>query len=496
MSRPPLSAFLLSLSLLVPARASALEARRTATIGSEDAAYSADPADFDAGSHHVVFTPVQAWVVAGYRPGGGFHGELAERWTVAADSRTWTFFLRPGMTFENDEPIKPEDILSSWTRLIRVLKAKGSRAEAFVDLVGYDDFPVKADVLEGFTHDERSITLRFSKPQAKLLADLSFGIYALAHPSLYDHNSGRWLDPKKVIASGPYRVREWNDRRMVLGLRKEYPAALRHPRPFEEIEVRWDAGALTDADLVWTSSEASRADKGYLFQGGEAPGVEYLRVESAKDPSSPLHDPAVRRALRAAFYEELIKSSPVRVDKSFYPLDMKGIRDPSDPPPSGIRVPQGSVLRFQRLTPPYSPKAEAVLRSITAAAGRLGFRFATVEVSSKEMIEAWISTATTTRWDIEWDGTRVDVNDPVGEMRFMVETKEGVCLPDPTGRAHAALKRASAEAQEFNQILWDDAIIWTMFHSHGGWWRKPDVDFSLFDSSADVPAVSMMGWRK
>lgn len=490
-----------ALALASPASAAGVRKAadaRTARVWYEDAAYSADPAEFDAGIHHIVFTPVQAWLVSNYRLGGGYQGELAERWTVSADSRTWTFLLRPDMTYENGERIKPEDLASCWTRLIRVLKAKGSRADAFADLDGYDDFPAKSDAISGISTDGRSLTLRFSKPQPKLLENLSFGIYALAHPSLYDHRTGGWFDPMKVIASGPYRVREWDARHVLLALRKEYRAELRHPRPFAAIDVRWDPEGRKDPDLVWTSLERPPAPQGYLFQGGEAPGVGYLRCQSALDPASPLFDPALRRVLRAAFYEEMAKS-PIPVDKSFYPQDMKGIRDPSGPlsaAEAAVRAPKDAVLRYNDAGGSGSPRAKAVLKALQAAAERTGFRFTTVDVPWKDVVDQWRSTSTPSSFDIQWAGTRIDVNDPIGELHFMIETTEGVCLPDPSGRAHAALKRESAQAQEFNQILWDDAIIWTLYHSHGGWWRKPEVDFSMFDSRADVPAVSMMGWTQ
>jgi ABC-type transport system substrate-binding protein len=464
-----------------------------------DAAYSADPADFDAGIHHIAFTPVQAWMVVDYRPGGGYQGEIAESYTVSEDSKTYTFILRPGMTYENGDPIKPQDVVDCWTRLVRVLKAKGSSAGAFVHVVGYDDFPDHASTVAGFSYNDRTVTVRFSKPQPKFLDDLTFGIYALAHPSLYDHATGRWLDPKKVIASGPYRVQEWDKHHLRLALRSDYPATMRHPNAFPAIDIRWEQKAFKDADLVWGSLEQELGSRGYLFQGGEAPGVDYLQCESWKDPASPLASLAVRRRLRAAFYEEMAKS-PIHLDKSFYPLYMKDVRDPSGPldaADAAVEIPKGARLRFHQTTSPPNPLNVAVFKALKKAAERLGFRFQIVHVPFGQEFSLWASSAPAASLiDVAWFGTRIDVGDPVGEAHFMFETKNGVCLPDPTGKAAAAFSRPSANAQDFNQILWDDAIIWTLDHTTGGWWRKPDVDFSLFNSSADVPAVQMMGWKQ
>jgi len=50
-------------------------------------------------------------------------GGLAESWEVSENGRTITFKLRPGVTFQSGNPVRPEDVVFSFMRVVKLNKA-------------------------------------------------------------------------------------------------------------------------------------------------------------------------------------------------------------------------------------------------------------------------------------------------------------------------------------------------------------------------------------
>lgn len=461
-----------------------------------DRAYSADPAEYDVGTHQEIFASVHAWLISDYRVGAN-EGILAESWRHTRDFKEWTFRFRPGMTFENGDPIRPRDLAESWLRLTRVLKARGSEPEALKHLVGYADFPRKSAGIRGIAYDESGLTLSFSRPYPTLLDEISSGFYAVVHPSCYDRRTGKWLDAKKTVASGPYGIKDWSAEQLLMTLRPEYPAALRHPRALARVIVRWSDNPENDVHLVDSSSRRKElADRGFEFHGGAASGIVFFRVHSWKDPSSPFSRRAFRREVRLAFYEELEKrSDPPR--KSFFPTTFKGVHEMSaalGPEDAAFAVPADASIRYSvgESTDTTTPQRHA----LEAAARRLGMRFALVSVPGEELFAGDEGATLPRKNDIAGLVTDIGLDDPGATIRFMVGSKEGIKLPDPTGRLAEAIKHDPIDIQKVNEILWDDALIWPVYPLATGIWARPELDFSLVNLIRPPTPLYLIGWKK
>ena len=502
MKKGPLSAFhwafaLVASGALIAGCQSSRHAHsdRPVTFLSGDPAYSADPVDYDAGAHQLVFASVHAWLVSNYRV-GAYEGQLAETWRSSKDFKEWTFTFRPNMRFENGDAIAPRDLADSWLRLIRVLKSRHSEPDALKNLVGYGDFPKRTATISGIKYDERSLTLRFSKPAPKFLSQITFGTYALVHPSCYDHKTGAWIAQKRTIASGPYRIAEWDGRHLLLTLRTDYPAALRHPRPLNQIDVRWDDDAKLDEDLIYDSSRKTKlAKRGFEYHGGAASGIVYVRVHSWLDPASPFSNQAFRRRIRLAFYDELERSS-FHPDKSFFPLIFKGVHEMSavlTQADASYTVPRSASIRY---TVGDSTTTMGVGGpQLKTAVERLGLRFSVVAVPFEQQVAENISKGPHFQDDLAALATDIDLDDPDSDIRFMIGTKEGISLPDPTGRLTSAIRHSPIDMQKVNEILWDDAIIWPVTHQSSGIWARPELDFSLVNVLLPPTPLYLIGWK-
>ncbi|MFM7175109.1 MAG: ABC transporter substrate-binding protein, partial [Caldilinea sp.] len=119
-------------SLLAACAPAAAPAAAPATGGSQaagepvrggilKAAFSADPAGFDpvrgpSGMSHVVIEQVYSTLMA-LDPDATPYPELAESYEISEDGLTYTFKLRPNVTFHNGDPFTAEDVKFTFDRL-------------------------------------------------------------------------------------------------------------------------------------------------------------------------------------------------------------------------------------------------------------------------------------------------------------------------------------------------------------------------------------------
>lgn len=143
-------------------------------------------------------------------PDGSLQAGAAAAWSVSDDGLTWTFRLRPELTWSNGEPLTAADFVWSFRRLVdpatgafygsNLAPIEGARAI----LEGQAD-PATLGVT---APDERTVVLRLEHPLADLL-------HRLAHPSaapVHRPSVERWGDgypaPERLVGNGPYRLVE------------------------------------------------------------------------------------------------------------------------------------------------------------------------------------------------------------------------------------------------------------------------------------------------
>ena len=132
---------------------------------------------------------------------------LAENWTVSDDSLTWTFRLRPGVTFHNGDPLVSADVKATMERLVSPELNSGKAAEFS-----------GVEAIE--TPDQRTVVFRLSEPHAPLLSSLASGWGAVLPKSLIDSDHDFARSP---VGTGPFRFVEWiPDNRIVVSRNDDY----------------------------------------------------------------------------------------------------------------------------------------------------------------------------------------------------------------------------------------------------------------------------------
>ncbi len=239
-----------------------------------------------AGLYETLVRRVDAW---------SFAPSLATRWRVSPDARRWSFTLRQDVLAHDGAALTADDVVASLERL---------RDPGLGGVLGtegvYAGHLEGARVSAGVEDGSPTLTMDLARPMADLL-DL-VADFAIVPRRAHGRHA---LDP---IGSGPYRLLRGDERELALrrwehhwagGRSFEQVTFLAEPDPEERVAAVLSGSADVAAQLTPTLAD----------QLDGTPGVRVLQRPSSvcavcffglRDPSSPVTDPRVRRALHHA----------------------------------------------------------------------------------------------------------------------------------------------------------------------------------------------------
>lgn len=448
---------------------------------------SFDPMKHDIFVHHILQRPLLSTLVSQYKA-GEVTGVLAKSWSVSDDKRVWTFAIRPGLVFEDGTPILPQDIKRSLTRTAFLMKQSGSNSGFLEMIEGYEHISRINDDFSGIKTSNSSVTFVLKSAPSQFLEKLSFGLYAVVHKDDYDEVSGVWKNPKQVTSSGPYRLQSWENDFIDIEVRDTFPDEVFPNKKFQNVKLTWKSDV--SADIYFGDSLSPPAGKDFTFSGGVMNQIIYLKISNWKDSNSLLGERSVRTALRNAFYSRLSESKfPYTL--SFLPLGISGVKE------FKINVDDHFKGHSQEVrivdVRNRGGWRQQVMTAFEFAANDVGLVPKFIEPNMKTFFDHFDEDLKTFEFDITTTSTGVLIEQPIDDLKFMVLSKEGIRLPDPTGRLRDLVSRDNFEPQDMNKILWDDALIWPLSHSASGLWIDSSrVDFSLINSTQPPTEIALI----
>ncbi|CAH2603919.1 ABC transporter substrate-binding protein [Rhodovastum atsumiense] len=313
---------------------------------------------------------------------------LATAWTLSPDSRSFTFTLRPGVTFSDGTPVDAAAVRANFEGIV----ALGARST------------LGAGYLAGLqaieTPDPRTVVIRFAQPNVQFLqatSTMSLGLLAPATlaKSPEDRCQGQ------LIGSGPFVVASFVHNQQARITRRDgyaWPSALAaHAGPayLDAIEYRVvpeagvRSGSLLSGQIdvntgVPPQDEAVLLGRNIPLLARGNPGVVYTLYPN--ESVAPLSEPAVRRAINKAIDRPalrpilsrfqavatapLARTTPLYSDLS--PLlahDPDGARALLDGAgwrvgPDGVRVRDGQRLSFRLDYWQFAPFLELVQQQL------------------------------------------------------------------------------------------------------------------------------------
>jgi oligopeptide transport system substrate-binding protein len=236
---------------------------------------------------------------------GEVYPSLASSWAVTDGGTTYTFRLRPNLTFSDGSPLVAADVRRSWLRILD--PATRSTAPDILNIiVGAPDRAAggsEADVgVEA--PDDRTLVVQLRHP-ASYFPAITATPTAFVVPRSANATAD-WQQVGDFVGSGPYEADALDGHDLVLRANDRYLAG---PPPIEEL--RWvttiDGDAVSayaddSLDLVgvapWDASWiAYDRDLGPALHESAALGVQYIGFDTTRPP---FDDARVRRAFALA----------------------------------------------------------------------------------------------------------------------------------------------------------------------------------------------------
>lgn len=456
--------------------------------------FSSDPMDYDDYAHHHALTSVFAKLVSINRNGEIFP-DLSYRWVNEDNFKRWHFYIRKNITYSNGDLITIEDIKNNFKRIAYLKKIEKSESGFLEFLVGFETIKSPLDEIDGIKIDNDKITFEFRKEMPNALEKLSFGFYSLAHPTLYDHQNGKWKDTKKVIASGKYNVDEWSDDKFSLVFRTDIPSSDRDIRSiiFKEVRTIKSIEDLSEIDILAADQKTTLVDNEFIFNGSTTGlKIGYVECYSWKDDSNPLSNLNVRKWFRQKFYEGL-KKEDFPITQSFFPLELKGVEEINDD--SKVEKPKFSpyTISTAKIPKPMTIKGQVYKKSLSeifsSAMSNLGENSG-ANIDFKEY-------DSNRKFDFLINGTGIEALEYWDTVKFMFKSKQGIQLPDMNGKIFAELEKKSPDINAINKELWEQAIIWPIRHYTSGFWfrKKSRIDYSKMNFNSPSIDFQFLKWN-
>jgi len=157
------------------------------------AATDLDPVTQDQNPNIWAFMQIYQQLIRVNVAGDGFIPDLAEKWSVSSDGKTWTFPLRQDAKFSNGDPVTAEDVV--WS-LQRAHDLNGPWQWALD--------PVQAIVAV----NDHTVAITLKQPWAPFLSDISLFSNSIL-PAKVFRNATKEAFSDKPIGSGPFMLTSW-----------------------------------------------------------------------------------------------------------------------------------------------------------------------------------------------------------------------------------------------------------------------------------------------
>ena len=273
----------------------------------------------------------------------------AEGWEVSADGLTYTFRLRPGLTWEDGAPLTAEDFVFSARRLLAPRLAASHAENNLFFVRGARDY--QAGRLADFAAvgvrapDARTVVFELERPAPFFLSALTLFFpvppHVVARFGAPDDRGNAWSREGRLVGNGPFRLKSWRpNQALVIERSPRYwdAASVRlrevHFQPIESPSVEENAfrrGQLHLTSFVPLQKvDVYQRENPELIRTVDDRGVYFYSLNVAQPP---LDDVRVRRALALAVDRDALVAKVVKGGKRaaahFTPPGLDGYEPPA-----------------------------------------------------------------------------------------------------------------------------------------------------------------------
>jgi len=134
--------------------------------------------------------------------------DIAARWQVSPDGRTYTFYLRKDARFQDGRGVTAQDFKYSWERACSPETGSNTAATYLGDIVGTGEVLAgRAKEISGVrVVDDYTLKVTIDAPKSYFLSKLTYATAFVVDKANVETGKKWWLEPN---GTGPFRLKEW-----------------------------------------------------------------------------------------------------------------------------------------------------------------------------------------------------------------------------------------------------------------------------------------------
>jgi oligopeptide transport system substrate-binding protein len=197
--------------------------------------------------------------------------DIAQRWEISDDGKTYTFYLRQDVKFHDGKQVKAEDFEYSWGRACAPQTRSLTAATYLGDIVGV------GEVLSGQTNeisgvrvvDDYTLEVTIDSPKSYFLSKLTYPTAFVVDRADVESGGGWWRSPN---GTGPFRLNQWQQGELLV---------------LEKNELYYRELAKVDsvAFHLWGGVPMNMYETGEI----DATGVSISYIEKVTDEAGPFY---------------------------------------------------------------------------------------------------------------------------------------------------------------------------------------------------------------
>ncbi len=255
----------------------------------------------------------------------------AESWTISEDGLTYTFTLREGLRWSDNEPVTAEHYRQSYLRQLNPATAAYSAQEFFPIRNGqaYNSGEITDPEEVGLSApDERTLIIELERPTPFFLSYVGNSNYLPVRVDLIEKHGDQWMEAGNHVGNGPYMLTQWDhDQLMVFEKNPYYNGIWKDSRAVDRVEFVLMADAWNTAVPAFEAGEVDVA----IAPAGEIPRLaadpEYSEMLTPvpiagsvilimDTKNAPTDDVRVRQALSLSIDRQVLSANVLRGAKA------------------------------------------------------------------------------------------------------------------------------------------------------------------------------------
>ncbi len=143
---------------------------------------------------------------------------VAEKHTISADGRTYTFNLRKNAKWSDGKPVTAKDFEYAWKRVLN--PKTGSRYAAIMWLIegakAYNQGKGKAEDVKLKAVDDYTFEVTLIAPTPYFIQLTAFYTYQPVPQHVIEKHGDKWARPENIVSNGPFKMTEWRSRQRIV----------------------------------------------------------------------------------------------------------------------------------------------------------------------------------------------------------------------------------------------------------------------------------------